>query len=466
MKKTSGILERSELILESKSIDRAKSLEICSAVNFYFANGRPREFRGIEAKIRSRFAEIIQNLTIEEGLVYTDNFFLFSYNLADDARNCQNEIHNDICLPYLNWLTSQNLNIEFSRGQLEKKHIFFICRHATTAGGYAPGMSVYTFSKALTMAGYKVAIGVLGGIDKKFSEYAKANKNLEIFQINGKQIADRLQSAISAIQKVRPCVVLTEIEFGIPAFLSIQNLPIPIIYLSPGYYNLPWYDRIGLTDTLSKNPVLTHKEKFFEIPTYVDMELLAPSIDINQVESVRQTLGFTKLDFVIGAFARMEKFSPQFLDMLCTIMSQNQGIKTLLAGPNDTDRVLQHLKPFVDEGRCHVLGQSNVHVLGHILHFGIDTFPNHSGFTLNELMAKGVPVLTKWTETIDANWEMRISELIFKTEDNLSSYITRTVGGHISYGRLCAESKNFMKSKERHEDFAEIISKEIESLSA
>ena len=122
--------------------------------------------------------------------------------------------------------------------------------------------------------------------------------------------------------------MLTEIEFGIPAFLSIQNLPIPIIYLSPGYYNLPWYDRIGLTDTLSKNPVLTHKEKFFEIPTYVDMELLAPSIDINQVESVRQTLGFTKLDFVIGAFARMEKFSPQFLDMLCTIMSQNQGIKT------------------------------------------------------------------------------------------------------------------------------------------
>ena len=163
------------------------------------------------------------------------------------------------------------------------------------------------------MAGYKVAIGVLGSIDKKFSEYAKANKNLEIFQINGKQIADRLQSAISAIQKVRPCVVLTEIEFGIPAFLSIQNLPIPIIYLSPGYYNLPWYDRIGLTDTLSKNPVLTHKEKFFEIPTYVDMELLAPSIDINQVESVRQTLGFTKLDFVIGAFARMESFLLSFL---------------------------------------------------------------------------------------------------------------------------------------------------------
>ena len=465
MTKMSGILERCKSILVSKTLDRPKSLEICSAVNFYFANGRPREFRSIEPKIRSRFSEIIKNLTVEEGLVYTDNFFLFCYTFADDARNCQNEIHDDICLTYLDWLENQKISIEFSKVQPEKKHILFICRHATTAGGYAPGMSVYTFSKALSMAGYKVFIFVLGSVDTRFRLYAQTNENLELFQVKEKQITERLHSAVSAIQKVKPCVVLTEIEFGIPAFLSIQNLPTPIIYLSAGYYNLPWYDRIGLTDTLSKNPVPTHKDKFFEIPTYVDMELLSPSVDVNQVNALRQKLGYTKLDFVIGAFARMEKFSPQFLDMICKIMSQNQRIKTLLAGPNNTDRVSHHLRHFVDEGRCHILGQSNVHILGHILNFGIDTFPNHSGFTLNELMAKGVPVVTKWTETIDANWEMRIPELIFKTEDDLSTFLNQIIEQPRSYGRLCAESKNFMMSKERHDDFAKIMSKEIGALS-
>ena len=155
------------------------------------------------------------------------------------------------------------------------------------------------------------------------------------------------------------------------------------------------------------------------------MDILSPSVDINVINDARQRLGFSRMDLVVGAFARMEKFSPQFLDMLCKIMSENERIKVLLAGPNDKDRVIEHLKPFIEDERCVVLGTSNVHVVGHLLNFGIDTFPNHSGFTLNELMAKGVPVLTKWTETIDANWEMRIPDLIFETEDALSDFIQK-----------------------------------------
>ena len=264
-------------------------------------------------------------------------------------------------------------------------------------------MSVYTFSKALTMAGYKVSILAMGNIDAPFSAYVNANPTFELFQVNESRLINRIQSTLSLIQKVKPSVILTEIEFGVPAFLSIQNLPIPIIYLSPGFYNLPWYDRIGLTDTLSKNPISTYEDKFFEIPTYVDMDILSPSVDVNVINDARQHLGFSRMDLIVGAFARMEKFSPEFLEMLCKMMLENGRIKTLLAGPNDKDRVVQHLKPFIEDKRCVVLGTSNVHVLGHLLNFGIDTFPNHSGFTLNELMAKGVPVLTKWTETIDAN---------------------------------------------------------------
>ena len=57
MTKTSEIVERCNLLLAKKILDRADCLEICSAVKFYFANGRPRLFRAAEAKIRSRFGE-------------------------------------------------------------------------------------------------------------------------------------------------------------------------------------------------------------------------------------------------------------------------------------------------------------------------------------------------------------------------------------------------------------------------
>jgi len=439
-------------------------MEICSAVNFYFANGRPRCFQEVEKKIRVRFREILEHLTIEEGVAYTDNFFLLSYNFANDTKMCQTDIHDDICISYATWLKKKSLNDEFSKLHHEKNHILFVCRHATTAGGYAPGMSVYTFSKALTKVGYKVSILVFGAVDERFNAYAQSNPNVEIYQLEEKQIAKILQGTLSIIKNVKPCAILTEIEFGVPAFLSIRKMPVPIIYLSPGYYNLPWYDRIGLTDTLSKNPISTHSDKFFEIPTYVDMDILSPPVDINLIENIRQKLGFSKMDIVVGAFARMEKFSPQFLDMLCKMTSQHNALKILLAGPNDKDRVIQHLRHLIEEKRCVVLGPSNVHVLGHLLTFGIDTFPNHSGFTLNELMAKGVPVLTKWTETIDANWEMRIPDLIFKTEDALVKFLLESSNQPSCYAKWCQQSKKFIGDKERHQEFAEILTKEIEGL--
>ena len=464
MTKALEIVERCKSILYSKTLERSDCLEICSAVNFYFKSGRPRIFREVEDKIRNRFREILESLTVEEGIAYADNFFLLSYNIADNARMCQTDIHDDICKTYLDWLKKQKVNIEFLEGQLDSKHVLFLCRHATTAGGYAPGMSVYTFSKALTMAGYQVSILAMGNIDAQFSAYVKANPKAELFQVNENRLANRLQSTLSLIQKVQPAVILTEIEFGVPAFLSIQNLPVPIIYLSPGFYNLPWYDRIGLTDTLSKNPISTYEDKFFEIPTYVDMDILSPSVDINVINDARQQLGFSRMDLVVGAFARMEKFSPEFLEMLCKMMLENGRIKILLAGPNDKDRVVQHLKPFIEDKRCVVLGTSNVHVLGHLLNFGIDTFPNHSGFTLNELMAKGVPVLTKWTETIDANWEMRIPELIFETVDALVEFILKSSHEPTTYAKWCKSSRDFIKSKERHKEFAEIMVREITEL--
>ena len=46
------------------------------------------------------------------------------------------------------------------------------------------------------------------------------------------------------------------------------------------------------------------------------MDILSPSVDINVIDDARQRLGFSRMDLVVGAFARMEKFSPQFLDML------------------------------------------------------------------------------------------------------------------------------------------------------
>ena len=107
------IVERCKSILNSKTLERSDCLEICSAVNFYFKSGRPRIFREVEGKIRNSFKEVLERLTVEEGIAYVDNFFLLSYNIADDARMCQTEIHDDICKPYMDWLKNRTSTSSF-----------------------------------------------------------------------------------------------------------------------------------------------------------------------------------------------------------------------------------------------------------------------------------------------------------------------------------------------------------------
>ena len=76
---------------------------------------------------------------------------------------------------------------------------------------------------------------------------------------------------------------------------------------------------------------------------------------------------------------------------------------------------------------------------------------------------EGCAILTKWTETIDANWKC-IPDLIFETEDALSEFIQKTSHEPATYAKWCKSSKDFIKAKERHEEFAEIMLNEITEL--
>ena len=451
-------------IIEKTNLNRQDALDICLAVNQYFVDGRPRSFKNAERKIINRIPEIFDHLSAEEGINFIDNFFLLSYNLADDAKKCQIEIHNKICLPYKNWIYNKQINFDVPIKQLKNNELIFITRHAVTSGGYAPGMSTFTFAKAFIEAGYRISIICLGNIDQRFAEFVRATDNVSIHQINENNLKKRFQSVLQKIFELSPSFILTEIEFGIPAVLSIKNFPIPIIYLSPGFYNLPWYNAIGLTDTLFENPVGDKTQNYFEIPTYVDMQILSPPVDIRAVNKIKANLDISKHDFVIGNFARMEKFSTSFLDLITSILQRNSYLKVVLAGPNDKSRVTKKLEDFIREKRVHILGPSDVHVLGHVLDAGIDTFPNHSGFSLNELMAKGIPVFVKWTPTIDSNWKMRLPELIFENETLLLEHLDLMQKNPEIKSAAGKKSMKLMEMKQQNSTFVEIMESTFSSL--
>ncbi len=356
-------------------------------------------------------------------------------------------IYKDIALPFYDWvLTEWNFFKPAVMKILSGEEYVFVCRHAVTQGGYAPGSSVFTFAKALLEAGKKVTILSLGQVSDSFENFEKKYKNLNLVGFENSSPTGQLLSLIEVLKVLKPKVVLTEIEFGTISVLSILEPKFPVIYLSPGYYNLPWYDKIGLTDSLSVAPVGNRTDDFFEIPTYVAPEVLNPKVDSEAVSAAKISLEIEDNDFVIGAFARMEKFQTPFLEVLNRVLETCPRVKVLLAGPNDRSRVERAFEESIKTKRVKVLPSSDAHILGNCVMLGIDTFPTHSGFSVLELMAKGVPVVAKNDREMDANWRQRLPELMRSNEDDLIDLIVDLVNNRNLYDDFCKKTKAFMAS--------------------
>ncbi|MEK9569795.1 MAG: hypothetical protein VW124_12370 [Paracoccaceae bacterium] len=440
--------------------------KISTILDQYFGDfGRSREFRGVEELLAPRIAEILQLLGPEQGLAFATKYFLFCYTLTQNYKQVQLAIYKDLALPFKTWA---EVRWAFLKSAVQRvtpgDEYVFVCRHAVTVGGYAPGSSVYTFAKALLEGGKPVTVISLGGKSPEFEQLADKYVNFTLHQLEPISLLIRMISLIEILKILKPKVVLTEIEFDIVSIFSILNPNVPTIFLSPGYYNLPWFDKIGLTDNLSVSPVGDREEDFFEIPTYVASEILNPVVDQRSIEKTKSQLSLTQNDFVIGSFARMEKFQTPFLAVLKCVLSRIPNSKVILAGPNDRNPVANELAHFIERKRAFVLPSSDVHVLGHCVDIGLDTFPTHSGFSVLELMAKGVPVVAKMDEEMDSLWRQRLPELMRESDNELCDLICEICTKKQYLEKLSAKTKNFMNNNENDSIFLGALDQAIHSV--
>ncbi|MDB3916731.1 hypothetical protein N9372_03455 [Alphaproteobacteria bacterium] len=428
---------------------------VLQILNNYFGGfQRSQSFRGVETAISKRFSEMLPFFDREQGLLFTFKFYLFCYTLTLNYKEVQKSIFKDVALPFKKWAEKEWSFLSKSVEKIGRgKEYVFICRHAVTKGMYAPGSSIYTFAKALLNANNSVTVISLGNCSEEFKNIEKVYPKFRLLELEKAIPSARLLKTIELLKILKPFAVITEIEFDIVSILSILKPNIPVIYLSPGYYNLPWYDKIGLTDNLIDDPIGDRKDDFFEIPNYVSEEVLNPSISKQQISDMKNQLGIKQSDFVLGSFARMEKFQSPFLQVLLNSLERSKNIKLILAGSNDSSFVKNYFSNFIQNRRAIILPSSDVHVLGNCLQLGIDTFPTHSGFSILELMAKGIPVVAKQDKEMDALWKQRLPDLMRKTDKDLGDLIYQLSSDKELYQSSVKKTVSFMKSESNDEKF-------------
>tara|TARA_Y100001968_G_C19439226_1_gene761592 strand:- start:596 stop:2020 length:1425 start_codon:yes stop_codon:yes gene_type:complete len=426
---------------------------------------RNQSFQSAVGMLSEKFGEFLIHFDFNNGTKFANNFYLFCYTLIPKGKDfigVQNEIYKNVAVPFQRWVKNKVHNFENIVSNIPRGDDYvFICRRALVTGMYAPGKSVYTYAEALLSRGESVWIIALYNSDPQFINLKKQYKKLKLTVLVDTRLEVKLISVIEILKIIQPKVILTETEFDLPSILGICKFRIPTIYLSQTFYNLPWYDSIGVVTNIDDMHEGRDRKDFFDIPVWVNRDILAPNIDFKLIEQAKAKLGINKFDFVLGAFARMEKFSEPFLDLVYSLLIKEKNIKVLLAGPNDQKKVLMKLKKFIDDGRVMILGQVDVNIFGHCIDIGIDTFPLHSAYSVLELMAKNIPVVSKKDEFLGSLIKDRLPQTLKYEENELKTLVCKLVNNPKFLIDIKKKTDDFMINHDKSKIFLKALDERI-----
>jgi len=404
---------------------------------------------------------MMNNMSFNELLYIIPNYYQFCYTVTieDNFLVNQNKISKKLLVPFSKSLINilHKLNFGPLSYEVFENRYVIICRHAVTKGMYAPGAVIYSITSGLLKLGKQVIIVSLGNIDQKFLDLKKNNSNLIILKKDDNSTAKiQLINLRKICENFKPVKIITEMPVNIGTALYYSKVTSKILYWSPGFTHVPWFDKVMLGPELVNEELLKSK-KFIEVPKSINFELLSPNINLKLVENFKKEKLIEEADFVMGTFSRYEKISESFLELVFNLLKINKNRKIIIAGTNDNSRAKKKLKKFIENKQAIILGFSDVHILGNCCDVFLDTFPFPCGFSAIEIMSKGKPVVSINQPNLSNYKKSRVNKLILENEDDLNGCLIKLENNSKFYNEMSEKSLKIAKDYDNSLKLAESI---------
>lgn len=419
--------------------------EFAELLNMYFTNGRPKIFSKYKDELLRMFPKALETMPVDHMFETAHNLFLFvrtSEDLQGDREN-QEYINRHVFQPFQKKLAELVPFIRVQKLIFEPKRDTYVVltRHALTQGTYAPGKFIYSVCKALLRENKQVILCHTGKIDKNFIQLENIGR-FSSHQCTGDSIK-KFFDLRKIIQDAKPVEVLTEIELSELNLIEAIGVSSKVSLLSAGVFKTPWFDKKYLVTELYQDEDKEDK-KLVPIPQVHDKDLLAP---IQPAEALHELKQKYRLEgkFVIGSFARYEKFTPQFLQLAKKCLETVNNSVLILAGPNDQSPVADYFSKEIKQGKVILLGFINTSILGWIIDVFLEPFPVTAGFAALESLAKGKPVFTLKCEGLGNYVASRDENLVFQSQIELVAEMTDIANSAKKY---CTLSKSSLEIAE------------------
>ena len=415
-------------------------IEFAELVDLYFSNGRPAFFAEFKEDMLSAFPTVLQTFKTEMMFYVTHRLFLFVRTVKTELTDRQNqdEIELRVFQPFYKRLKEWLPNIKAQKLNFEpqKNTYMVVTRHAVTQGMYAPGKYIYSVCRALLNAKKQVVLVNLGDTDRAFKSL-NSYSNYTAFD-GSDEPAKLFYGLRKLIQDFRPAEVLTEIELSSLNLIEAIGVSSKICLLSAGVFKTPWFHKKYLpTEIYHEEDKLD--ASLVPIPQTHSEEILAPRCDPHVLDALRRKYALEG-KFVIGSFARYEKFSLDFLKLAKGALNSIPNSVLILAGSNEQSFATDFFSEEISQNKVILLGPVKTYVVGWVVDVFLDTFPQICGFSALESLAKGKPVFTYKGSDIGLYVKSRDPNLVFEDKTELIQYLRTIALSARKYKVLSARS--------------------------
>ena len=415
-------------------------------LDLYFSNSRPNYFAEFKDDLLTVFPKVLELARIENIFHITSRFFLFvrtSNTILSDREN-QEEIYNFVFIPFQNQLAEMLPHIDVEELLFEPRPdtYLLVTRHALTQSMYAPGKFLYSVSRALIEAQKQVVLVYFGKMDETFAALEQ-HDNFSALNCSTELIPSFF-SLREIIKELRPKEVLTEIELSAVNLIEALGVSSNVCLLSAGVFKTPWFDKKYLVTELYEeadklDPTLV------PIPQVHSKEILAPSCPNEILDDIRNQYGLNG-KFIIGSFARYEKFTLDFLRLAKRALEAIPNSVLILAGSNDQQRAADFFSEEIKKRKVILFGVVRTPIMGWVIDVFLEPFPVIAGFAALESLAKGKPVFTLKCLEIGNYVSSRDSDLVFENETDLIVDMSAVAASSEKYDRLSCRSLEIAQS--------------------
>ena len=285
---------------------------------------------------------------------------------------------------------------------------------------------------------------------------AFAASGVEIRRFTPKAIGRRIAAAAEAIARDEIDVLITDTNSALPTVLfEGRAAPVQIYY----QIGLPYWP-IANIDAVFRTECYDARRDGFDPAVCFDLGLghwrhpeYSPAVADTRIAAERAR--FPAARHLIGTYGRLAKLTPDFLEILETLLERHPQLVIVLGGNGDGGLVRDFIAARGLAGRLVLVDQwVDAHLWGHLLEVFLDTFPSEAGLAGREIMAKGKPIVALRSHYVERD---RVPMLIADDPGGYADLVSRLLDDPDFYDAACAATRAFVAAQPGEAEYAAAI---------